>query len=105
MGQRLPHLPAEIAFLCTVSLIHHDDDISSLIELAFSLGEFMDRGDNDVDYLDLPSEEEAFKIQLEYKEREEGEESAEDYVEGLLDHHKIKGKEREEKKQELMEEG
>jgi len=56
------------------------------------------------EYLDLETEEEAFKTQVDYKKREESEEEAEDYVENLLDHHDMKGKKREEKKDELLDE-
>lgn len=54
------------------------------------------------DYLDLPTEEEAFKVQIDYKEREESLQEADRYVEQLLDHHDVKGKERKEKKEELL---
>lgn len=56
------------------------------------------------DYLSKPTEEEAFKVQVDFKERHEGEEEAEKYVEELLDHHDKDGKERKEKKEELMDE-
>jgi len=60
-------------------------------------------GHNAVDeYLDKPTEEEAFQVQVEYKERNEGESAAEKYVEDLLSHHDYEGKDREEKKKELM---
>lgn len=54
------------------------------------------------DYLDLPTEEEAFEAQIDYKKREDGEREAEDYVDELLDYHKLRGKKRENKKEELM---
>lgn len=54
------------------------------------------------DYLDRPTEQEAFKAQIDYKKREESEEEAEEYIEGLLDHHKLKGKERKKKKEQLL---
>jgi len=60
--------------------------------------------DQDENYLDLETEEEAFKTQIDFKKREESEEEAEDYVEKLLDHHELEGKERKEKKEELMDE-
>jgi len=56
------------------------------------------------EYLDLPTEEEAFKAQVDYKKREESEEDAEEYVERLLDHHDMEGKKRKEKKEELLDE-
>jgi len=46
----------------------------------------------DKEYLDRPTEEEAFKAQIDYKNREESDGSAEEYVEGLLDHHDVKDK-------------
>jgi hypothetical protein len=54
------------------------------------------------DYLDKPTEEEAFEAQIDYKRREESPEDAVEYTEDLLDYHKIKGKEREEKEEELL---
>lgn len=61
-----------------------------------------DRGKKDTEYLDKPTEEEAFQIQVDFKKREEGEDEAEEYVEGLLDHHNLEGKKRKTKKEELM---
>jgi hypothetical protein len=54
------------------------------------------------DYLDKPTEEEAFETQIDYKAREESPEEAVEYTDELLDHHKIKGPERKEKKRELL---
>lgn len=54
------------------------------------------------EYLDRETEQEAFQSQVDYKKREESEEEAEEYVEGLLDHHDVDGKEREEKKDDLL---
>lgn len=54
------------------------------------------------EYLDKPTEEEAFQTQIDFKEKVESPEEAEKYVEKLLDHHDYKGKEREEKKKELL---
>lgn len=53
-------------------------------------------------YIDKPTEEEAFMLQIDYKRREEGPEEAEEYVDGLLEHHNLKGKDKEEKKKELL---
>ena len=59
-------------------------------------------GHNAVDeYLDKPTEQEAFALQLDYKERHEGKEEADEYLENLLDHHDYHGKERKEKRKEL----
>ena len=55
------------------------------------------------DYLDKPTEMEAFQTQVDFKKRHENEEEAENYVDRLLDHHDIEGKERKEKKKELLE--
>lgn len=53
------------------------------------------------DYLDDPNEQEAFQYQLDYMEEHTPEE-VDDYLDKLLDHHNIKGKEREEKKDVLL---
>lgn len=55
------------------------------------------------DYLSKPTEEEAFKVQVDFKERHEGKGEAEEYVEELLDHHDKDGKERQKIKKKLME--
>lgn len=54
------------------------------------------------DYLDDPNEQEAFQVQLEYMDEHTPEE-VQKYLENLLDHHDIQGKEREEKKKVLTE--
>ena len=51
-------------------------------------------------YLDDENEQEAFQVQLEYMDEHTPEEIQE-YLEHLLDHHDIKGKERKEKIKEL----
>ncbi len=48
-------------------------------------------------YLDDENEQEAFKAQLQYMDDNYTEEEVQDYLEGLLDHHNIEGKERREK--------
>jgi len=53
------------------------------------------------EYLDKPTEEEAFKTQIEFKRVEDGEEESEDYLDSLLDHHDFTGKKREDKKEEF----
>lgn len=54
------------------------------------------------EYLDKPTEMEAFQVQIDFKKRHEGDEEADEYVEELLDHHNIDNKkEREEKTDEL----
>ena len=57
---------------------------------------------NGEDYLDKPSEEEAFQTQLDYKKREESPEEAIEYVEDLLEYHDVDDKKKEEKKEELL---
>ncbi|MFA5023451.1 MAG: hypothetical protein WC523_00640 [Patescibacteria group bacterium] len=56
------------------------------------------------DYLDKPTEMEAFETQVDFKKRHEGEDSAEEYVDHLLDYHDINGKERREKEKKLLDE-
>lgn len=58
----------------------------------------------DGDYLDDPYEIEAFWYQLESMEDMYRPGEIQEYIEGLLDHHGLKGKKREEKKKELTEE-
>ena len=53
-------------------------------------------------YLDDPNEQEAFQAQLEYMDEHTPEE-VQTYLENLLDHHDIKGKERKEKIKKLTE--
>ena len=54
------------------------------------------------DYLDKDTEIEAFKYQVEFDEKERGREKAEEYVDSLLDYHKVRGKDRLDKKDELL---
>lgn len=56
------------------------------------------------EYLDKPSEIEAFQQQVRYEAKENGVGAAEEYLDGLFDHHDLSEKERKEKKEELMEE-
>ena len=56
------------------------------------------------DYLDDDNEVEAFQAQLSYMSKHDSPEEIQEYLEHLLDHHDIKGKEREEKKEKLTEE-
>ena len=60
------------------------------------------KGKDDEDYLDKETEVEAFKYQVEFDEKERGRGKAEKYVEDLLDYHKIKGKDRADKRDELL---
>lgn len=54
------------------------------------------------DYLDMPSEWEAFMYQTHFMREFYGDERAEEYVDDLLDFHEIKGKEREKKREALL---
>lgn len=49
------------------------------------------------DYLDDKNEQEAFRAQISFQSRHEDPEEVQEYIENLLDHHDIKGKERQEK--------
>jgi hypothetical protein len=55
------------------------------------------------DYLNREHEIEAFQYQLQFDKKQKGEKKVEDYVENLLDYHKIPDSKREDKKKELME--
>jgi hypothetical protein len=60
-------------------------------------------GDNtDEEYLDNPSEIEAFRTQLEYREKTEPKKEVNEYINDLFDRHNVPKKERPEKKQELL---
>lgn len=48
-------------------------------------------------YLDMPAELEAFAFQIAFQKEFYGEEFAKDYLDGLLDFHELEGTEREEK--------
>ena len=54
------------------------------------------------DYLDRPSEEEAFESQVDFKRRKESPEEANRYVEDLLDYHGFEGREKKEKKEDIL---
>lgn len=58
--------------------------------------------DKSEDYLDKETEKEAFTYQIKFDKENRGEKAAEEYVEELLDHHDINGKERDVKKEELL---
>jgi hypothetical protein len=58
----------------------------------------------DGDYLDDPYEIEAFWYQLEGMEDMYDPKEIQEYIEGLLDHHGLKGKDRKEKEKELTDE-
>jgi hypothetical protein len=60
--------------------------------------------DDGGDYLDDPHEMEAFWFQIEGMGGMYSPEEVQEYLEGLLDHHGLEGKERDEKKEELTSE-
>jgi hypothetical protein len=64
--------------------------------------ELIPSGDHDLDYLDMPSEHEAFMFQVQFIKEFSGKKAAEEYVEELLDFHELKGKRREEKRKQLL---
>lgn len=55
-----------------------------------------------LDYLDMPTEMEAFQCQIAFMKEFYSDEVAEDYVEQLLDFHQYEGKEKEKKRKNLM---
>ena len=62
-------------------------------------GEVFDYGDLEkYEYLDKPTEVEAFKYQIMFIDDYKGKDSADQYLEDLLDHHKFKGAARTSKK-------
>lgn len=58
----------------------------------------------DKEYLDRPDEIEAFQHQIGFEAEVVGKEEAEEYVDELLDYHSVPKKERDSKKEELMDE-
>jgi len=91
------------------SMLSEDSPVNPTQYLVHELIHYLQQSTGNTDdnklekeYLDRETEQEAFKTQVDFKKREESEEEAEDYVEGLLDHHEIEGDEREEKKDDLL---
>lgn len=60
------------------------------------------QGSDDESYLDNEYEQEGFQAQTEYLSETRDDEEAEEYIEKVLDHHDVKGKEREERKKDLL---
>jgi hypothetical protein len=60
------------------------------------------KGAEDGEYLDNEFEQEGFAYQAEYIADQEGEEEAENYINQVLDHHKVSDEERKDKKDILM---
>lgn len=57
---------------------------------------------DDLDYLDKPTEIEAFQYQIQFMKDQYGDQIAEEYINDLLDFHELSGKEAEEKKVKLL---
>lgn len=60
------------------------------------------KGSNDDNYLSNPYEIEGFQNQTEYLSETRDDETAEDYIEMVMDHHGEKGKERKDKRKKLL---
>ena len=60
------------------------------------------KGSDDASYLDNPAEKEGFQNQSEYIAETQGEDEAEEYINQVMDHHDVKGKEREKRIDELL---
>lgn len=60
------------------------------------------KGSNDDNYLDNPAEQEGFQNQTKYISEVDGEDKAEEYIEKVLDHHDTPKKERNKKREELL---
>lgn len=78
-------------------LVH---EITHWLQQCFSDGPT--QGSSEGDYLDNEFEVEGFQYQADYLEEEDGERAADRYIEKVLDHHDVRGKEREDKKRELL---
>lgn len=60
-------------------------------------------GSDGDDYLDNKFEQEGFRAQTEYLSETRDDQEAEEYIEKVLDHHDVDGKERDKKKKDLLE--
>lgn len=78
-------------------LIH---EISHYLQQCY--GDKPTQSSDDGDYLENEYEQEGFQNQTAYISDEYGEDDAEEYIEQVLDHHDAKGKDREHKKDELL---
>jgi hypothetical protein len=67
-------------------------------------GEDSTQGADDGDYLLNPYEQEGFQNQTEYLADTRGEDEAEAYINQVLDHHDVEGKDRKDKKEILLKE-
>jgi hypothetical protein len=61
----------------------------------------VDESTKDEDYLDDPNEKEAFKAQVDFMETAYDPEEIQVYLDGLMKHHDVRGKERLQKIKEL----
>lgn len=61
----------------------------------------VDEQTKDEDYLDDPNETEAFKVQIDFMETAYSPEEIQTYLDGLMKHHDVRGKERLQKIREL----
>lgn len=71
--------------------------------LQHTSGDCNGHGKSNEEYLDNPAEIEAFKNQLHYREKTEDKKTVNKYLKDLFDKHNVPKKEREEKKEELLE--
>lgn len=60
------------------------------------------QGSTDDTYLDNEFEQEGFQTQTKYLSETKGDDAAEEYMDKVLDHHEVEGKERKEKRKELL---
>jgi len=87
--------PEEIDHYLTHEIVHF---------LQQTTGDKPTKGADDGDYLENEYEIEGFQKQVEYMADTRDEDTAEDYVDQVLDHHEVDNKkERKEKKEELLE--
>lgn len=82
--------------------INHPESylIHELLHMAARKAGFVSNK-KDKQYLDLPTEVESFKAQIDYL-KDCSEEEAEEYTDNLLSYHGLRGKKRQEKKKELL---
>jgi len=75
-------------------------EFTHAIQQCFSDGPT--QGSDDESYLDNEYEQEGFKAQTEYLSETKGDGEAEEYINKVLDHHDVKGREREKRKKDLL---
>lgn len=71
--------------------------------LQQTTGNLPTQGSNADDYLDNEAEQEGFRAQTQFLSETKGDEAAEKYIEKVLDHHEVPEKEKEDRKEELLE--